>query len=107
MRMHMRKRIGRLLFAAAMGAPLLATLPVQAANRTSRLATATSQSSVCTKDGCSPTASGDKGGETDPKLGTAITWMKSPDDAWRAAKDDKKLVFLIQVSGNFARQEFT
>jgi hypothetical protein len=90
-----------------MGAPLSAALPAQAANRTTRLATATSQSSACTKEGCSPTAGGSKVDEADPKLGTAITWMSSPDDAWRAAKDEKKLVFMIQVSGNFARQEFT
>lgn len=43
----------------------------------------------------------------DRKLGTAITWAETPDAAARAAFADKKLVFMIQVSGNFARQEFT
>ncbi|HVX13041.1 MAG TPA: hypothetical protein VHC22_17790 [Pirellulales bacterium] len=107
MRVLTWKTIGRLLFAAAMGAPLLAPLSAQAGKRTSRLATATSQSTVCTKDECSAPAGGAKTDPADPKLGTAVTWMPSPDEAWRAAGKEKKLVFEIQVSGNFARQEFT
>jgi hypothetical protein len=47
------------------------------------------------------------GASTGCKLGTAIDWMQSPDDASKAAADQDKLVFMIQVSGNFARQEFT
>ena len=94
------------------GAPLLAPLPARAANRTSRVATAvpratTSQSTVCTQEGCSPETGEKQPSDADRKLGTKITWMQSPDEAMRAASDETKLVFMIQVSGNFARQEFT
>lgn len=40
-------------------------------------------------------------------LGTAIHWEKTPDIAGQLAKEQGKLVFLLQVSGNFAREEFT
>jgi hypothetical protein len=42
-----------------------------------------------------------------PTLGTAVHWMPTPDEAGKLAAKERKLVFLIQVSGNFARQEFT
>ncbi len=42
-----------------------------------------------------------------PTLGTAIHWVTTPDEAGKLAEKEHKLVFLIQVSGNFARQEFT
>jgi hypothetical protein len=41
------------------------------------------------------------------ELGTAIHWEKTPDIAAQLAKEQGKLVFLLQVSGNFAREEFT
>jgi hypothetical protein len=44
---------------------------------------------------------------TDNKLGTSIEWIANVEDAARLAKEQDKLVFLIQVSGNFAREEFT
>ncbi len=44
---------------------------------------------------------------TGEQLGTAITWFRDTKAAARLARDEKKLVFLIQVSGNFARDEFT
>ena len=40
-------------------------------------------------------------------LGTALEWTSSPEAAFQLAKQAGKLVFLIQVSGNFAREEFT
>ena len=101
------KKIGRLLFAAAMGSPLFVSLPAVAATRTSGIASAEPNSAVCTKEGCSGASGDEKPKEGDRKLGTAITWAESPDAAWRDARDEGKLVFLIQVSGNFARQEFT
>ena len=40
-------------------------------------------------------------------LGTALEWAETPDQALQLAREQGKLVFLIQVSGNFAREEFT
>ncbi len=40
-------------------------------------------------------------------FGTVIQWQKAAKAAARLAKQQDKLVFLIQVSGNFAREEFT
>jgi hypothetical protein len=40
-------------------------------------------------------------------LGTAIHWIADTQEAADLAKTEDKLVFLIQVSGNFAREEFT
>jgi hypothetical protein len=101
------KMFGRLLVVVVMGAPLFVPQSAQPATRTTKLATSGSTSTVCTKEGCSPADGEDQAGEADRKLGTTITWMQSPDAASRAATDEGKLVFLIQVSGNFARQEFT
>ena len=42
-----------------------------------------------------------------PKYGTAISWMPSLKDAIGSASEKEKLVFLLQVSGNFALEEFT
>ena len=42
-----------------------------------------------------------------PTLGTTVRWMATPDEAGKRAEKERKLVFLIQVSGNFARQGFT
>jgi len=39
--------------------------------------------------------------------GTKIPWAPSLKEAIRFGSDSGKLVFLIQVSGNFAREEFT
>ena len=41
------------------------------------------------------------------KFGTAIEWAEDAEQAGQLAKEHDKLVFLIQVSGNFAREEFT
>jgi hypothetical protein len=41
------------------------------------------------------------------KYGTQITWAASREDAVKQAKERGKLVLLMQLSGNFARQEFT
>ena len=40
-------------------------------------------------------------------LGTSLEWAERPDRALQLAREQGKLVFLIQVSGNFAREEFT
>ncbi len=41
------------------------------------------------------------------KLGTAIDWYADRDEAVRVAKQRGKLLFVMQLSGNFAREEFT
>lgn len=43
----------------------------------------------------------------DHKLNTAITWAQSGNDAAQQAEEEKKLVFLIHVSGNFEMPGFT
>ena len=44
---------------------------------------------------------------TGKKLGTAITLYDKPEVAVRIAREQGKLVYVIQVSGNFSREEFT
>ena len=43
----------------------------------------------------------------DHHYGTALEWLDTPQAAGKEAAQQKKLVFLIQISGNFTRQEFT
>lgn len=43
----------------------------------------------------------------DRKLDTALEWSSSPQEAAKLAEREGKLVFLIQVSGNFAQPGFT
>lgn len=106
-RMCAWKKIGGLWLAASIGAALFVLTPTVAATGTSKVAAAEPNSAVCAKEGCSGATGGEQPDRGDRKLGTAITWAESPDAAWREARDEGKLVFLIQVSGNFARQEFT
>jgi|GEM_PF-1838210 hypothetical protein len=40
-------------------------------------------------------------------LGTALQWYSDPSVAADVARREGKLVFVIQVSGNFSREEFT
>jgi hypothetical protein len=40
-------------------------------------------------------------------LGTTIHFVKDPPDAFRQARKEKKLVFMIHLSGNFEEKEFT
>ncbi len=44
---------------------------------------------------------------SDHRYGTALDWLDTPQAAGKQADQQKKLVFLIQISGNFTRQEFT
>lgn len=44
---------------------------------------------------------------TAPYYGTRIEWNRVVDDAASKAKSEQKLVFLIHVSGNFTKEEFT
>jgi hypothetical protein len=106
MRVRVWKTVGKMFLGVAATAPLLVPSTSWAVNRANRTVTSATQNVVCTKDGCSG-ASEDQTSASDRTLGTAITWMPSPDAAWKAAADESKLVFMIQVSGNFARQEFT
>lgn len=41
------------------------------------------------------------------KFGTSIVFVKHPPDAFKQAKEEKKLVFFIHLSGNFEDKEFT
>jgi len=53
-------------------------------------------------DTCSATATSGL-----PTLGTTVHWVATLDEAGKLAEKERKLVFLIQVSGNFARQDLT
>ena len=41
------------------------------------------------------------------KLGTTVNWYEDMKEASRLAREQGKLLFVIHVSGNFAREEFT
>ena len=43
----------------------------------------------------------------DEKLGTAIPWEKSIEDAAKRAKKEEKLLLALHVSGHFDRPAFT
>lgn len=88
--------------AVAIGGLLLNPFPAGAATKARKSAAAIP---LCTDGTCSVAAA--TPATADRTLGTAIHWMESPDAASRAATEQGKLVFMIQVSGNFARQEFT
>lgn len=107
MRLRLRKKVGGLLFAAVLATPFWVSMRADAATPAVKVAPEESQNGVCTQADCSAPGSGEQATDADRKLGTAITWMPTPDAAWHAAVDEGKLVFMIQVSGNFARQEFT
>jgi hypothetical protein len=106
------RSIRKLLAVLSLGGLLLAPSPVWAVTRSAKRpvkppADATSTGATCSTGTCSPNADGAQPTVVDNKLGTAVTWMPTPDAAARSAADQDKLVFMIQVSGNFARQEFT
>ena len=107
MRMRTWNSLGRLLFVGLMGMPPVVSMPAAAATPDLNVALEQPNHEVCTKEGCRAPGGGELLSLGDSKLGTAITWAPSPDAAWRAAVDQGKLVFMIQVSGNFARPEFT
>jgi hypothetical protein len=41
------------------------------------------------------------------QIGTNILFVKNPVDAFKKAKDEKKLVFMVHLSGNLEDKEFT
>lgn len=41
------------------------------------------------------------------KYGTQVTWAANREQAFEQATEHGKIVFLMQISGNFAREEFT
>jgi hypothetical protein len=43
----------------------------------------------------------------DHKYGTALTWVDTPRDAGKLAAAQNKLVFVIQISGDFTHDDFT
>lgn len=103
---HGWRTIRKRIFAMSLGGLLLIPVPAWAAYPGGRLLAKDDPSgATCSSGAISATADGQP--SQDRKLGTAITWMPTPDAASRAAADEGKLVFMIQVSGNFARQEFT
>lgn len=68
-----------------------------------------SAAAICTDGTCAKPGPGpaDLASVDDHRYGTALEWVDTPDIAAKEAARDKKLVFLIQISGNFTRQEFT
>jgi hypothetical protein len=67
-----------------------------------RLASKPAADAAADGETCSPSATSSL-----PTLGTSVHWMPSPDEAVKVAEKEHKMVFLIQVSGNFAKEEFT
>lgn len=45
--------------------------------------------------------------DVDAKLGTAVTWNTHPCEAVQQARDESKLVFLMHLSGDFAKEAST
>ena len=41
------------------------------------------------------------------RFGTAIDWARSPAEAFKRSERESKLVFLVHLSGNFEKSEFT
>ncbi|HWB11973.1 MAG TPA: hypothetical protein VG826_22300 [Pirellulales bacterium] len=105
--------VRRLLALLSLGGLLLAPSPMWAATRSvkrpvrSPADAASPTGATCSTGTCSTGTDAAQPPAVDNKLGTTVAWMATPDAAARAAADKDKLVFLIQVSGNFARQEFT
>lgn len=61
-------------------------------------------------EAANPPGAGLLGGKlplVEPFYGTAIRWQKTPAMAWRLAEESDKLVLAIQISGNFAKPDFT
>jgi hypothetical protein len=107
------KAVRQFLAVLSLGGLLLASPSAWAATRSakrplkSRPDAGTSTGPTCSTGTCSNNPADEQPSPADNRLGTAVNWMPTPDAAARAAAADDKLVFLIQVSGNFARQEFT
>jgi hypothetical protein len=57
--------------------------------------------------GSAALSTGASDGATCEKYGTAIEFAASPTEAAKLARQQGKLVFVMHVSGNFARPEFT
>ena len=45
--------------------------------------------------------------EDDPTLGTQVTWAANVTEAAKKARAEGKLVFVMHLSGDFGREEFT
>ena len=102
MRICTWKTIRNTITVIAVGGLLLNPLSAVGATRTKKSG---ATAPLCTEGTCSVATAAPA--TADRTLGTTVHWMESPDAASHAATAEGKLVFMIQVSGNFARQEFT
>lgn len=101
----MRKRWRRLTRAGALFAGLLAT-------PTLLLEAAPPEWNGTVTTNVAEEAAGEATGEaaevcTGAKHGTTITWYEDEEEAAKLAREQGKLLYVMQVSGNFAREEFT
>ena len=89
---------------AAKKAPIAASAASMPTQPTSaRAATADCESGSCVRP-----AGGLEGlASNDHRYGTAIDWSDTPEAAGKLAAKESKLVFLIQLSGDFTNTEFT
>lgn len=80
--------------------PSVVTLLQDVSNRAYRQEAGKKACSAHCGDGlCTPNAGA--------KLGTGLTWQARVSDAASRAAEESKLLFLIHVSGNFAKEDFT
>ncbi len=54
-----------------------------------------------------PAAAGDQACGNGDTYGTAIHWVPTAAEAKKLARDEDKLIFVVHLSGNFTRDEFT
>ena len=60
----------------------------------------------CTEETCTVANPTVVDGE-DRSFGTAIQWAKDPEEAHRLAERESKLVYILHLSGNFEKSQFT
>lgn len=61
---------------------------------------------ACKTEACAPSEVLSQDDE-DLRFGTLISWAKSPDDARQQAEKRSKLAYILHLSGNFEKPQFT
>jgi hypothetical protein len=90
-----------------MAKPTLGSLKMAAAQPVSLNLASSAIAAQTTTNGQTAQCSGPPQGPVEGTLGTKIAWADTPDESWQLARDQKKLVFMMHVSGNFEKPGFT